>query len=344
MFNWITSWWKTNPRSIPGPVLGPARNAPNNGLNIKSFLEQQSNLVATNVVNNNNQQPIPPKKSTSQNVSVQFVSVSANDIQAIRARLNKVPTKLNKSETQEPPLLREMNEIFSQGNEGYFASIKLRREQKHKEFNTIKVKKVAKRKVINPSRGQKMRDAHYAGIKRAEEEAVQRAEREIIRRIEKDAQLMKTLMRLELSKEYSNQMEENIQRLEIDTIKMLASDPTQKDIISTEEEWANHFNIPLSPAIYMGGWDDENLIFDDTNFLWTQEDLKGRFESSEISGNDIIQARDEWNNKFLTPTIPQISMIEPTPTIIPTSLGLDVSFTMALHGKIENEIKEFVAI
>lgn len=352
MLSWVTSWWRSTPNPTPGPILGPARNAPNDGLNIKSFLEQQSNLINSNanipssINTNNNEQPKIVKKSSIQNIPVQFVSVSVNDIQTIRSKLNKVPQKEHISGSQDPPLLREMHKIFSQGNEGYFASLKMKREQKRRDLEVkkvqqakdIKMAKMQKDRVTNLSRGEKMRQAHYAGIKRAEEEAQQRAEKEDMRRVQ-----------LNVAKEVCRQIfmdsnQEDTQWMNKSAkynVKMLATDPTKKNDTSLEEEWANRFNIPVSSSNYADGWDKDELVFDGANFSWNQSEWEDKFESDNIT---VMEARQEWNNRFLSNPIQQITMEEPTPMIVPTSLGLDVSFTMALHRKIKDEIDEFVNI
>ena len=87
MFSWITEWFTT---VYYGP--GPARNAPNNGVNIKKFIEEK-----------------PP------HVKI----VTSEEIQQTMEKLKPV-TGVEKAAVYTSPLLTEINSVFDMGYQNYF--------------------------------------------------------------------------------------------------------------------------------------------------------------------------------------------------------------------------------
>jgi len=108
MFNWVSSWWTNK------SISGPARNAPNDGKNIKELIDQKP----TNVV-----------------------LVSPNEINNVRIKLKKtIPNTPFRSET--PKLFVDLENVFSQGNDKYFQNIRKHREEnKYKEKIDIDIEK-----------------------------------------------------------------------------------------------------------------------------------------------------------------------------------------------------------
>lgn len=95
MLSWVSSWW------INRSLSGPARNAPNDGKNIKEIMEQKPANV---------------------------LLVSPNEINNIRNKLKKtVQNEPYRSET--PKLLLDLNNVFNQGNDKYFETVRKRREE-----------------------------------------------------------------------------------------------------------------------------------------------------------------------------------------------------------------------
>jgi hypothetical protein len=121
MFAWFSSWiyWRSNP--VKGPVLGPARNAPekDDGRAIKAILAESARASA--------EAKEPAKRVTSQSTSPQVVMVSAADINKIRSGFRKVQKNAPPIGSQDPPLLREMNNALSQGHNKYFEQVRERR-------------------------------------------------------------------------------------------------------------------------------------------------------------------------------------------------------------------------
>jgi|SRR5437016_579699 len=125
MLSWITSWWVTSPSSTEGSFTGPARNAPNNGENIKQLLEEKPQMMNLTIITN-------------------------IEIQNARQRL-KSPVSHNVPDKPRPlTVLQQLAEIHERGSTNYFESIKKRRHEKLQSkpesniqaFEDIKVKRV----------------------------------------------------------------------------------------------------------------------------------------------------------------------------------------------------------
>jgi hypothetical protein len=95
MFGWVTSWWST------GSFTGPARNAPNDGKNIKAIFDQR------------------PK---------QVMVVTEEEIGTIRKGLKKTQINAMPPKSQKPPIMAELDNVFGQGNMSYFEMLRKRRE------------------------------------------------------------------------------------------------------------------------------------------------------------------------------------------------------------------------
>jgi hypothetical protein len=101
MFEWVSLWWTNKSLS------GPARNAPNDGKNIKELIEQKPDTV---------------------------LLVSQSEINNIRNKLKKtVQNEPYKTET--PKLFLDLNKVFQQGNDKYFENIRKKREEKKPKIN-----------------------------------------------------------------------------------------------------------------------------------------------------------------------------------------------------------------
>jgi len=127
MFNWVTSWWipseTTVPSTTPGnnstllnntlPTTpqginlatdnvsaGPARNAPNDGKDIKTLFIQQ------------------PKR---------FIVLTTSEINVIRQGLRKTVINQYPPKLRKKPIIAELDSVFEQGNYTYFDSLRTRR-------------------------------------------------------------------------------------------------------------------------------------------------------------------------------------------------------------------------
>lgn len=95
MFGWVTSWWSA------GSFTGPARNAPNDGKNIKELFDQR------------------PK---------QVMILTQEQVVTIRKNLRKTQTNATPPLSQKPPIMAELDTVFGQGNDSYFDMVRKRRE------------------------------------------------------------------------------------------------------------------------------------------------------------------------------------------------------------------------
>lgn len=95
MFGWVTSWWSA------GSFTGPARNAPNDGKNIKELFDQR------------------PK---------QVMILTQEQVVTIRMNLRKTRTNATPPLSQKPPIMAELDTVFGQGNDSYFDMVRKRRE------------------------------------------------------------------------------------------------------------------------------------------------------------------------------------------------------------------------
>ena len=133
MFSWVTSWWKLGSRPIQGHIAGPARNAPNDGHNIKEFIEEQKDqakLASLMEITSQSEVPKGLRNNSNQGTAVQIMVVSSDDIKDARARLRQTSSSKQNLSIQDPPLLREMSKVFNQGHEQYFAERKRLKEEK----------------------------------------------------------------------------------------------------------------------------------------------------------------------------------------------------------------------
>lgn len=90
MLNWLYSWWYFVP--------GPARNAPNDGVDIKKFVENKPTSVSV---------------------------ITETEIKTAMNNLNRVNV-IHKPSGYTAPLIREFNEVFEMGYENF---LKQRREK-----------------------------------------------------------------------------------------------------------------------------------------------------------------------------------------------------------------------
>ncbi len=98
MLSWISSLWTT------GLFSGPARNAPNNGVGIKSLIDQKP---------------------------AQVVGISDAELKVAIDNLKKTEPNTPYVSDQ-PPVLIELNKVFGMGNENFFEAIKAKRNAKLK--------------------------------------------------------------------------------------------------------------------------------------------------------------------------------------------------------------------
>lgn len=94
MLGWITSWWGSDLAS------GPARNAPNNGKNIKQLFEQRPQQVII--------------------VTADVITQTLNGLR--KTVINEIPPI-----SQKPAIMQEFDNIFSQGVQAY---LRIKRQQR----------------------------------------------------------------------------------------------------------------------------------------------------------------------------------------------------------------------
>jgi len=93
MLDWFSSFWTDY------SLYGPARNAPNNGINIKDLLQQRPQRVIC----------LTPEE-------VQ------HKLSTLRpTKINAIPPIQNKN-----PIMKEFDEVFNQGYQNYFIERKLK--------------------------------------------------------------------------------------------------------------------------------------------------------------------------------------------------------------------------
>lgn len=95
MFN-LLNWFYSN------YIYGPARNAPNNGVEIKKFVDSKPTEVKT---------------------------ITEQDLTTAISKLNKIEVNSNKSPVYTSPLLKEFDEVFNMGYKNYFEQLKLKRQR-----------------------------------------------------------------------------------------------------------------------------------------------------------------------------------------------------------------------
>jgi hypothetical protein len=99
MLEWITSWWWS-----AGTFTGPARNAPNEGKNIKEIIDQKPE---------------------------QINMLTSSELQNVRQRLRKTETNGPKPNLNKSPatVLEELGNIFEKSPNNYFELIRKKREE-----------------------------------------------------------------------------------------------------------------------------------------------------------------------------------------------------------------------
>jgi hypothetical protein len=147
MFSWISSWWSTS------AISGPARNAPNEGKNIKEIISQkpaevsiltQEEIIA---VKNNLRKTVTREAIDISDDYITFTNtislkpsperqkhpltmiVTQEQVVTIKNGLKKTPTSNSLSNPGAiSPIVKALNTVFAQGNAKYFEDIRIRRE------------------------------------------------------------------------------------------------------------------------------------------------------------------------------------------------------------------------
>jgi hypothetical protein len=120
MISWITSFIYNTIYS------GPARNAPNDGINIKKYIDEKPPEVKLISGDDLIQIKQQLKKVEEQPIkTMSFFSISQKDLLQAKSKLNKVNQK-HTIEDNQSPLQREFNAVFQIGYKNYF-------EQKKKQ-------------------------------------------------------------------------------------------------------------------------------------------------------------------------------------------------------------------
>ena len=88
MFSWITEWFYT----YSTPVTGPARNAPNNGVDIKKYIDEKP---------------------------VDVIIITCADVKEAKENLKPV-VNVEKPTNYTSPLIAEFNQVFEMGYKNYF--------------------------------------------------------------------------------------------------------------------------------------------------------------------------------------------------------------------------------
>lgn len=109
MLDWVTSWWSTD------TFTGPARNAPNDGKEIKTLLDQ---------------------------CPEQVLMVTETEIHEVRKNLRKTQINSMPRILHEPPIIVELNSVFRQGNANYFEMI--RKCRRNNKINTDTIEEFQK--------------------------------------------------------------------------------------------------------------------------------------------------------------------------------------------------------
>ena len=114
MLGWVGSWWSV------GSFTGPARNAPNDGINIKKLFDQR------------------PK---------QVITLSEAEVKQELKKLR--PTKINAVPplTHKPPIMQEFEDVFANGYKNYFEA----RKKRLSNVNTETLTPVSCEDEISPS-------------------------------------------------------------------------------------------------------------------------------------------------------------------------------------------------
>ena len=94
MLGWVSSWWSV------GSFPGPARNAPNNGIDIKKLFDQRP---------------------------TQVISLSEADVKQELKKLRPTITNAVPPISNKPPLMQEFDDVFNKGYKDYFEVRKRKR-------------------------------------------------------------------------------------------------------------------------------------------------------------------------------------------------------------------------
>lgn len=136
MFHWIYTniWGNQVTQSLD--FSGPARNAPNNGVNIKEIIEARNNFILASKTPTNIQPEgiveeividLPHPLMKKEDVVASPFFITKDDICSVKEKLKPVPIIEREIIKESNPLFREFNSVFSIGNEAYFQKIKEKR-------------------------------------------------------------------------------------------------------------------------------------------------------------------------------------------------------------------------
>lgn len=369
MFSWVTSWWKSKSTPIQGTILGPARNAPNDGINIKEFIEEQSKQVisseiisTTSVITNDELKSV--KKSLSQNAPVQLVIASASDVRSLRANLRKTPEKLPSNGSQDGDLLREMNNVCAKGHLQYFADRKRKREDAQKkqqedsqgdlqkDAGVAHIDQVCSSNSSNRSNGQVIDLDFWLEASQAEtsrDEAWFSKEDEIqlncmladISAIE--AELIEEEKRLIAEEELIRVKEE--ERLLAEEMERLLAEEKEKvmaeDAVVKEARLLAVIDREMSPS----DSDIDNFLFSLEEFIQHKypEAYERAFDECVVDDRHEETCQLVKENKVSVINLEE--QVSPVITyeeeeVTPALFNLDVSFAMAIHNGPRNKLKQ----
>ena len=119
MISWISDWIYTIIYS------GPARNAPNDGKNIKQILEQKPPDI--NAITANDLLYLKEKLKKVEEVPKKedyYMKPLAKDLKLAKTKLNKVTTNDLRAPFYTSPLLNEFNTVFNMGYMQYLSAKK----------------------------------------------------------------------------------------------------------------------------------------------------------------------------------------------------------------------------
>jgi hypothetical protein len=142
MLHWIYSLWYTE-NSNHLDLAGPARYAPNGGLNIKSILDERNRLLEENNIGSKKNTPPPPpppfvkkratplpKPEKPSVPSETFIIITEKDILEAKKGLKPIPSNPVPSKINSSPLKLEFDAVFEMGADNYFSGIKKKRSEK----------------------------------------------------------------------------------------------------------------------------------------------------------------------------------------------------------------------
>lgn len=104
MLSWFTSFWTDELSS------GPARNAPNNGFNIKEIFDQR------------------PK---------QVITLSAEEVQEKLRSLKPTVINANPPVSNKPPLMKEFDDVFTSGYKEFLEAQRKKRSEKMQQHISV---------------------------------------------------------------------------------------------------------------------------------------------------------------------------------------------------------------